>query len=103
MKGGVEDDGGHDPGEPDGHGHSHEGADELGFAVVVPEMPRFNGQTRYEQDQENDVEQGQQMVPRGVAAQRAAAGQPLYSYNNLKRKKLNEYHATFIFINALLT
>ena len=51
MKGGVEDDGGHDPGEPDGHGHSHEGADELGFAVVVPEMPRFNGQTRYEQYQ----------------------------------------------------
>ena len=56
MKWLVEDDTGHDPGQPDGDGDGQEDADVLGLAVVVPKPATLHRQARREHDQKDDVQ-----------------------------------------------
>ena len=53
MKGVVQNDGRHDPCQPDWHRHSHEDPDVLRLPVVVAEVPGLDGQAAHEQDEED--------------------------------------------------
>ena len=60
---------GQDPCRPDWHGDQHHSPYVLGLPVVVPVPPGLEGEGGGEGDEEDDVEEGEDVVSGGVGAE----------------------------------
>ena len=81
---------GHDPRQPNGDGQGQQAADIFGLPVVVPVVSGLDGQGRREQDEEDHVEQGQDVVSGGEVAQSVGGGEPLQSDDQLHQEAEEE-------------
>ena len=91
----VEDDCRHNPCQPDWNGHSHEDADVLWLAIVVTEVPGLDGQAADKEDEKDDVEKCEKVIPGGVGAEWRPWREPLNADHHLQRSCQSINTSTF--------
>ena len=71
-----------DPGNPERDGKQHQDEDGVGLVVVIPDVFVLDGEDADEDDEEDDVGEGEEVVTGAVVTPRHQP-QPLQRYHNL--------------------